>query len=156
MADSQLKQKITDDMKAAMRAKEQAKLSVIRLILAAIKQKEVDERIELTDEQVLAILNKMAKQRGESITQFQSAGRTELVEQEEFELSLIKNYLPEQLSEQEIQAIITDAIANTGAKSIRDMGKVMGVLKNKLQGRADMAAVSKLIKSQLELLNTTQ
>ena len=136
-------------MKAAMKGGEKAKLGVIRLILAAIKQKEVDERIELNDEQVLAILDKMVKQRRDSITQYEDAGRTELADQEKFEITVIQAYLPEQLGEAEILAMIDDAIASTGASSMKDMGKLMGVLKPKLQGRADMGQASALVKQKL-------
>lgn len=136
-------------MKAAMKGGDKAKLGVIRLILAAIKQKEVDDRIELNDEQVLAILDKMVKQRRDSITQYEDAGRTELADQEKFEITVIQAYLPEQLGEAEILAMIDDAIASTGASSMKDMGKLMGVLKPKLQGRADMGQASALVKQKL-------
>jgi uncharacterized protein YqeY len=149
MADCALKQRITDDMKSAMRAKEKERLGVIRLILADIKRKEVDERIELDDAMVLAILDKMVKQRRDSIQQFTNAGRDELAKQEEFEISVIQDYLPKQLTEAEITALINAAIKDTGAASMQDMGKVMAQLKPELQGRADMGAVSKLIKSLL-------
>ncbi|MGD2118865.1 MAG: GatB/YqeY domain-containing protein [Chromatiales bacterium] len=144
-----LKQQITDDMKAAMKGGDKPRLGVIRLILAALKQKEVDERIELNDEQVLAILDKMVKQRRDSISQYEQAGRTELADQEKFEIDVIQTYLPEQLDAAEIQSMIEDAISNTGASSMKDMGKIMGMLKPKLQGRADMGAVSGLIKQKL-------
>ena len=144
-----LKQQIQDDMKAAMKGGDKPKLGVIRLILAAIKQKEVDERIELNDEQVLAILDKMVKQRRDSITQYEDAGRTELADQEKFEITVIQAYLPEQLGEAEILAMIDEAIASTGASSMKDMGKLMGVLKPKLQGRADMGQASALVKQKL-------
>jgi len=144
-----LKQQITDDMKAAMKGGDKPRLGVIRLILAAIKQKEVDERIELNDEQVLAILDKMVKQRRDSITQYEDAGRTELADQEKFEVGIIQEYLPEQLDEAAILAMIDEAIAETGAASMKDMGKLMGVLKPKLQGRADMGQASALVKQKL-------
>ena len=144
-----LKQQIQDDMKAAMKGGDKPKLGVIRLILAAIKQKEVDERIELNDEQVLAILDKMVKQRRDSITQYEDAGRTELADQEKFEITVIQAYLPEQLGEAEILSMIDEAVASTGASSMKDMGKLMGVLKPKLQGRADMGQASALVKQKL-------
>jgi len=144
-----LKQQITDDMKAAMKGGDKPRLGVIRLILAAIKQKEVDERIELNDEQVLAILDKMVKQRRDSITQYEDAGRTELADQEKFEIGIIQDYLPEQLDEAAILKMIDEAIAETGAASMKDMGKLMGVLKPKLQGRADMGQASGLVKQKL-------
>lgn len=144
-----LKDQITDDMKSAMRAKDQARLSAIRLLLAAIKQREVDERIELDDEQVLAIITKMVKQRRDSIKQFTEAGRKDLVDQEAYEISVIENYLPPQLDEQEIAQLIEQSIQATGAKSMQDMGKVMGDLRPKIQGRADMGIVSAKIKALL-------
>lgn len=144
-----LKDRIQQEMKDAMRSGDKSRLGTIRLILAAIKQKEVDERIELDDAAVTTVLDKMAKQRRESITQFEQAGRDDLVKQEAFELTLIQEYLPEQLSEAEINALIDAAMSATGASSIKDMGKVMGQLKPKLQGRADMGAVSALIKARL-------
>ncbi|WP_457674218.1 GatB/YqeY domain-containing protein [Thiolapillus sp.] len=146
---SALKQRITDDMKAAMKGGDKARLGVIRLILAALKQIEVDERIELDDTRVLAILDKMVKQRRDSIAQYESAGRTELAEQEQFEIGIIQDYLPQQLSEEEIATLIDEALAATGASSMKDMGKLMGWLKPKLQGRADMGAVSASIKQKL-------
>jgi len=144
-----LKERIQQDIKEAMRAKDKQRLGAIRLITAAIKQREVDERIELDDTQVIAVLDKMAKQRRESISQFEKASRDDLIAQENFELELIQSYLPEQLGEDEINALIGDALQSTGAASIKDMGKVMGQLKPKLQGRADMATVSALIKARL-------
>ncbi|MCP3666968.1 MAG: GatB/YqeY domain-containing protein [Gammaproteobacteria bacterium] len=144
-----LKQQIQDEMKACMKAGDKPRLGVIRLILAAIKQREVDERIELSDDQVLVVLDKMVKQRRDSLDQFTKAGRNDLAEQESFELDIIKTYLPEALSDEEIATLITEAVTETGAQSMKDMGKVMGILKPKLQGRADMGAVSKLIKSKL-------
>lgn len=144
-----LKDRIQQDVKDAMRAKEKQRLATIRLITAAIKQREVDERIELDDEQVLVVLDKMCKQRRESISQFEKAGRDDLIAREASELEIIQGYLPEQLGEDEIAAMIDTVMADTGASSIKDMGKVMGQLKPKLQGRADMAAVSALIKNKL-------
>jgi hypothetical protein len=145
-----IKDRIQQDMKDAMRAKDKARLGTIRLILAAIKQREVDERIELDDEQVIVVLDKMAKQRRESISQFEQASRDDLIAQENFELGIIQPYLPEALGEDELNALIEAAMAATGASSIKDMGKVMGQLKPKIQGRADMGAVSALIKSRLQ------
>ncbi len=145
-----LKDRIQQDMKDAMRAKEKSRLGTIRLILAAIKQREVDERIELDDAQVIAVLDKMTKQRRESISQFEQAGREDLVAQENAELGVIRPYLPEALGEDELNALIDAAMEATGASSIKDMGKVMGQLKPKIQGRADMGAVSALIKSRLQ------
>lgn len=144
-----LKQRIQDDMKSAMKGGDKRKLGVIRLIMAAIKQREVDERIELDDDQVLAVLDKMVKQRRDSIEQYAKAGRDELAEQEQFEIEVLQEYLPEALSEEEITDLIKQAMADTGAESMRDMGKVMGILKPKLQGRADMGAVSAKIKQLL-------
>ncbi|MEJ2347359.1 MAG: GatB/YqeY domain-containing protein [Gammaproteobacteria bacterium] len=145
-----LKQRITEDMKTAMRAGDKRRLGVIRLIMAAIKQREVDERIDgLSDEQVLAVLDKMVKQRRESVTQYEKAGRDDLAEQETFEIQVLQGYLPEALSNSEIDALIEQALTDTGASSMKDMGKVMGVLKPKLQGRADMGAVSARIKARL-------
>jgi uncharacterized protein YqeY len=144
-----LKDTLQQDMKAAMRAADKRRLGVIRLINAAIKQREVDERVELDDTQVIAVLDKMAKQRRESIDQYEKAGRTDLVEQEDFELEILKTYLPEQLSDADIDAMIDAAITATGAGSMKDMGKVMGQLKDKLAGRADMGAVSGKIKARL-------
>jgi len=144
-----LKQRITEDMKAAMRAKDKQRLGTIRLILAAIKQREVDERTTLDDGQVLAVLDKMVKQRRESVAQYESAGRTDLAEQETYEIGILQGYMPAALSEAEIDALIGDAIAAAGASSIKDMGKVMGVLKPRLQGRADMGQVSQIIKQRL-------
>ncbi|MES9962535.1 MAG: GatB/YqeY domain-containing protein [Candidatus Sedimenticola sp. 20ELBAFRAG] len=144
-----LKQRIQDEMKAAMKGGDKPRLGTIRLIMAAIKQREVDERIELDDEQVLVVLDKMVKQRRDSITQYEKAGRTELAEQEHYEIGVLQDYLPEALGEDEITALVADAIANSGAESIRDMGKVMGQLKPQIQGRADMGAVSALVKQQL-------
>ncbi len=144
-----LKQQINDDMKAAMRAKETARLGAIRLLLAAMKQREVDERIELTDADVVAIIEKMLKQRRDSISQYEAAGRQDLVDVEKFEVSVLQTYMPQQLSEAEIVSAIAEAIAATGAAGPQDMGKVMGIVKPKLAGRADMGKVSGLIKAQL-------
>jgi uncharacterized protein YqeY len=144
-----LKQQITEDMKTAMRAKETARLGAIRLLLAAMKQREVDERIELTDADVVSIIEKMLKQRRDSISQYKAANRQDLVDVEEFEVTVLQTYMPQQLSEAEISAAIAEAIAATGAAGPQDMGKVMGVVKPKLAGRADMGKVSGLIKAQL-------
>ncbi len=144
-----LKQQINDDMKAAMRAKETARLGAIRLLLAAMKQREVDERVELADADVVSIIEKMLKQRRDSISQYEAAGRQDLAEAEKFEVSVLQAYMPQQLSEAEIVAAIAEAIAATGAAGPQDMGKVMGVVKPKLAGRADMGKVSGLIKAQL-------
>lgn len=147
MAD--IKSQISDDVKAAMRSKDKERLGALRLITAAFKQKEVDERIELSDEQVIVILDKMAKQHRDSIAQFNEANRDDLVEIEQFELDIIDAYLPAKLSDEEISALIEGAISKSGAESIKDMGKVMGMLKGELQGRADMGKVSGLIKAKL-------
>ena len=146
---SKLKQLITDDMKLAMKAQDKSALKAIRMILGAIKQKEIDERINLDDTQVLAVIQKMVKQRKDSISQFSDAGRSDLVEVEEAELSIINNYMPKQLSEAEIEAAVVKAIADSGADSMKDMGKLMGILKGQLDGKADMGRVSQLIKSKL-------
>ena len=146
---SKLKQLITDDMKLAMKAQDKSALKAIRMILGAIKQKEIDERINLDDTQVLAVIQKMVKQRKDSISQFSDAGRSDLVEVEEAELSIINNYMPKQLSEAEIEAAVVKAIADSGADSMKDMGKLMGTLKGQLDGKADMGQVSQLIKSKL-------
>ncbi len=144
-----LKERISADMKAAMKAKDKKRLGIIRLIQAAIKQREVDERIVLDDAQVIAVLDKMVKQRRESIRQYEQAGRQDLAEQESYEIRICQTYLPEAMSAEEIQSHIASALAETGAATMRDMGKVMGILKPKLQGRADLAAVSNLVKQQL-------
>ena len=144
-----LKQKITDDMKAAMRAGDKDRLGVIRMAMAAIKQREVDERIELSDADTLAVIEKMVKQRRESITQYEKGNRPELAAIEAAEIGILTDYLPEPLSAAEIDAIIDKAIADTGASSMRDMGKVMAAVKDAAQGRADMAAVSATIKGRL-------
>jgi uncharacterized protein YqeY len=146
---SPLTARINDDVKAAMKAKDKPRLGVLRLITAAIKQREVDEQITLSDEQVLAVLEKMVKQRKDSITQYEKAGRDELAQQEAFEIGIIQEYMPEQLSDDEIDALIAEAISSSGAESMKDMGKVMGLLKPKLAGRADMGAVSAKIKAKL-------
>jgi uncharacterized protein YqeY len=144
-----LKERITEDMKSAMRAGEKERLATIRLILAAIKQREVDERISLDDTQVLSVVEKMVKQRKEAITQFEAGGRADLVAKETAEVAILQAYLPAQLSDAELDALITEAISSTGASSVKDMGKVMGVVKAKAQGRADMGAVSARIKQKL-------
>ena len=144
-----LKTQLTDDMKAAMKGGDKSRLAVIRLINAAIKQREVDERIELNDEQVLAVLDKMVKQRRDSIKQYTDAGRTDLADVEQAEVEIIQGYLPAALSDEEIAAIIEQAISETGASSMADMGKVMGKVKPQVQGRADMGAVSGLVKAKL-------
>jgi uncharacterized protein YqeY len=144
-----LKERIQQDMKDAMRAADKPRLGTIRLMLAAIKQIEVDERKDLDDVEVTVVLDRMVKQRRESISQFEKAGRTDLVDQEAAELAIIQTYLPEPLSESALNALIDEAMAQTGAASIKDMGKVMALLKPKLQGRADMGAVSALIKARL-------
>ena len=144
-----LKTRILDDVKHAMRARERDSLAALRLITAAIKQKEVDERIELDDGQVLGVLDKMVKQRRESLEQFELAGREDLAEKERFELSLIQTYLPEQLGEDELAALILSTITELGATSIRNMGQVMNTLRSQVQGRADMKAVSQAVKQQL-------
>ena len=144
-----LKERITEDMKAAMRAGEKDRLGVIRMLQAAIKQREVDERITLDDAQVIAVLEKMVKQRRESISQFQAGGRADLVAKETAELALLQGYLPAQLSDAELDALITAAIAQTGAASVKDMGKVMGIVKGQAAGKADMGAVGARIKARL-------
>ena len=144
-----LKERITDDMKAAMRAGEKERLGLIRMITDAIKQREVDERIVLDDTQVLIVLEKMIKQRKESLVQFQAGNRQDLVEKEAAEITLLQGYLPSQLSAAEIDALIAEAVAATGATSIKDMGKVMAVIKGKAQGRADLGKVGAIIKAKL-------
>ncbi len=146
---SELKQRITDDMKSAMKAKDKQALKAVRMILEAIKQKEIDERIELDDTQAMAVIQKMVKQRKDSISQFSDAGRTDLVEIEEAELEIINNYMPEQLGDEEVASAVDKAINDSGANSMKDMGKLMGMLKVQLQGKADMSLVSQLIKSRL-------
>ncbi|HAU1639641.1 TPA: GatB/YqeY domain-containing protein [Legionella pneumophila] len=144
-----IKEQINNDIKDAMRAKDKNLLNALRLISAAVKQIEVDERIEVDNERMLVILDKMSKQRKESIAQFEKANRDDLVAQEQFELDVIAKYLPEPLTDDEIDALISDAIKSTGAEKMSDMGKVLAILKPKLQGRADMAQVSARIKAQL-------
>jgi uncharacterized protein YqeY len=144
-----LTDRIKDDMKAAMKGGDKARLGVIRLILAAIKQVEVDERIVLDNERVILVLDKMLKQRRESIRQFAEAGRDDLVAIEEAEIPVIQDFLPQALTEAEIDAMVKDAVAESGAESVKDMGKVMALLKAKMQGRADMSAVSNKIKAAL-------
>ena len=144
-----LKTRIQEDVKVAMRSRDRERLGALRLVSAAIKQKEVDERIDLNDDQVLAVLDKMAKQRRESLEQYQRAGRDDLVVREQFELDLIQGYLPEALGEQELAGMIQAAIQQLGATSVRDMGAVMNALRSQVQGRADMKAVSEAVKAQL-------
>ena len=144
-----LTNRIKEDMKVAMKAGDKDRLGVIRLILAAIKQREVDERIELNDEQVIVVLDKMLKQRRESIKHYQGAGRTDLTEVEEAEIVVIQDYLPQPLTEAEVNTLVGDAVTEVGAASIKDMGKVMAILKPKMQGRADMSTVSGKIKAAL-------
>jgi uncharacterized protein YqeY len=144
-----LKDRINDDMKAAMRARETGRLGTIRLLLAAIKQREVDERVTLDDAGITAVIDKMIKQRKDSISQFEAAGRTDLASSESAELAVLAEYMPAQLSEAEVAAEVQAAVAQTGAAGPQDMGKVMGVLKPKLAGRADMTAVSSLVKAAL-------
>jgi uncharacterized protein YqeY len=144
-----LKERITEDMKSAMRAGEKERLGTVRLALAAIKQREVDERIVLDDTQVLAVLEKMIKQRKEAITQFQAGGRADLVAKETAEVTLLEAYLPARLSDAELDALIAGAIASTGATSAKDMGKVMALVKSQSQGRADMGVVSARVKEKL-------
>jgi uncharacterized protein YqeY len=146
---STLKPQLTTDMKSSMKSGDKKRLGVIRLMLAAIKQIEVDERIELDDTRILAVFDKMAKQRRESISHYSDAGRDDLVAVEQAEIEIIQEYLPEALSEAEINDLVEQSIAATGAATIKDMGKLMGVLKPQLQGRADMGKVSQLIKSRL-------
>jgi uncharacterized protein YqeY len=148
MADT-LKQRLDAEMKSAMRAKEKERLGAVRLILAAVKQREVDERIELTDGQVLEVMDKMLKQRRDSIAQYTSAGRDDLAAREEYEVAVIQGFMPAALSEAEVDALVGEAVAETGAASIKDMGKVMGVLRPKVQGRADMGAVGAKVKARL-------
>ena len=144
-----LKERITEDMKSAMRSGEKERLATIRLALAAIKQREVDERIVLDDTQVLAVLEKMIKQRKEAITQFQAGGRADLVAKESAEISVLESYLPARMGDAELDALIAAAIASTGAASAKDMGKVMALVKSQAQGRADMGAVSARVKEKL-------
>jgi hypothetical protein len=144
-----LKQRISEDIKTAMRAKDSDRLSALRLLSSAMKQREVDERIELTDDDILVVIDKMLKQRRDSITQFQAAGRQDLVDKEQFEVQVLNAYMPQALSAQEIEQAISEAITASGAKSMQDMSKVMAQLRPKLAGRADLAKVSGLVKSKL-------
>ena len=144
-----LKDQITEDMKSAMKAGEKDRLKVVRLILAAVKQIEIDKRIELDDAAVLSVLDKMVKQRRDSVEQFQNGGRNDLADIELAEIAILDTYLPEQLSEAELDALIDEAVSATGAESIRDMGKVMGQIKSKAAGRADMGAVGAKVKARL-------
>ena len=144
-----LKERIQEDMKAAMRAKDAAHLSAVRLLLAAMKQKEVDERVELGDADVLGVIEKMVKQRRESIAQYEKAARTDLAAQEQFEIGVLQAYLPQQLGEAELAQAVAAALAEAGAASVKDMGKVMALLKPRLAGKADMGKVSALVKAKL-------
>lgn len=144
-----LKLKINEDMKCAMKARETEKLSTIRMLLAAMKQVEVDERVELDDSRIMAIITKMVKQRQDSVRIYREAGRDDMADKEAAEITVLQAYLPQQLSADEIAAAVADAIAQTGASGMSDMGKVMGVLKGELAGRADMAVVSRLLKEKL-------
>lgn len=144
-----LKERIQEDMKAAMRAGERERLATVRLLLAAIKQREVDERITLDDAQVLAVLDKMVKQRRESIAQFESGGRPDLVAKESAEIAVLQSYMPEPLDEAAIEALIGEAIAQSGAQSVKDMGKVMAIVKVRAAGRADLGAIGARIKARL-------
>jgi len=149
MTDSVLKTRINDDVKTAMRSKDKQRLGTLRLLTAAIKQIEVDQRVELDNDQIIAVIEKMLKQRKDSIEQFEKAGRNELAEIEINEVTILKEFMPEQLSDAEVETLIDDAIATTGASAMKDMGKVMGLLKPKLAGKADMGAVSGKIKAKL-------
>jgi len=144
-----LKLQITEDMKTAMRAKDTARLGAIRLLLAAMKQREVDERIELTDSDIIAIIEKMIKQRRDSISQFEAASRQELADAEKFEISVLQTYMPQALSEEDVASVVAEAITASGAKTPQEMGKVIALLKPKLAGRADMGKVSALVKARL-------
>ena len=144
-----LKQRVNEDMKAAMRAKDPARLSAVRLLLAAMKQKEVDERIELSDADVLGIIDKMVKQRRESIAQYEKAARADLVAVEKFEIEVLSAYLPQQMGDAEVAQAIAAAVAESGASGVKDMGKVMALLRPRLAGRADMGKVSGLVKAKL-------
>ena len=146
---SALKELLVNDMKTAMREKDSARLEVIRLLRAAIQRKEVDDQIELDDDQVLAVIQKQIKQANDSITQFTQGNRADLADKEKFGLEIMQHYMPEQLSAEEIDSLVVEAIAQTGADSIKDMGKVIGLLKPKVQGRADMGQLSQKIKSAL-------
>ena len=149
MPQTHLKQRITEAMKAAMRARDKARLGTVRLALAEIKKVEIDERIDLDDSRITSILDKMVKQRRDSIKQFETAGRTDLVAQEQLEINVIKEFLPEALSEEELDTIIKDALEKSGASSMQDMGNLMGLVKPQVVGRADMGAVSQKIKAAL-------
>jgi uncharacterized protein YqeY len=149
MSDQTLKSRLREEMKAAMRAKDKQRLSTIRLIQAEIKRIEVDERIDVDDDRVLVVMDKMCKQRRDSIQQYTDAGRIELADIEAAEIVVIQEFLPSQLNQQELKDMVADAVASSGAESMKDMGKVMAILKPKLQGRADMGEVSKLIKAKL-------
>lgn len=144
-----VRQTISDDMKTFMRAKDSARLGAIRLLQAAIKQKEVDERIELNDDQIFSVIQKMLKQRKDSIEAYQKASRQDLIDQEQLEIEVLSKYMPEPLSEEEINQFIEEAIATSGSSVMKDMGKVVGILKSKVAGRADMAEVSKLVRQKL-------
>lgn len=144
-----LTQQIREDMKVAMRAKDSVRLGAVRLLLAAIKQREVDERIELSDADVIAVIDKMIKQRRDSIAQFEAAARHELAEAEKFEISVLQTYMPQPMTEAEVEAAVNDAISSSGAQSAQEMGKVIALLKPKLAGRADMGKVSALVKVRL-------
>jgi uncharacterized protein YqeY len=144
-----LTQQIREDMKTAMRAKDSVRLGAIRLLLAAIKQREVDERIELSDADVIAVINKMIKQRRDSIIQFEAAARQELADIEKFEISVLQTYMPQPMTEAEVDVAVNDAIASSGVQSAQEMGKVIALLKTKLAGRADMSKVSALVKARL-------
>ena len=146
---SNLKERLNEDVKVAMRNKDRDRLVTLRMITAAIKQKEVDERVELDDTRLLAIIDKMARQHRDSIQQFEAAGRTDLVDKEKTELAIVQGYLPEQLGEDEIKQLIQSAIQTTGASSVKDMGKVMAIIRPQIQGRADMTRTSELIKALL-------
>jgi uncharacterized protein YqeY len=144
-----LRERLNEEMKAAMKAREQEKLGALRLLLAAVKQREVDERITLDDAGVVAVVEKMIKQRRDSVSQYEKGARQDLADKEKFEISVLEGYLPQQLSQAEIESIVAEAVAATGAKSPAEMGKVMGVVKPKLAGRADMGKVSALVKARL-------
>jgi uncharacterized protein YqeY len=144
-----LREQLNEDIKTAMKAREQEKLATLRLMLSAVKQREVDERITLDDAGVIGVVEKMIKQRRESIAQFEKGGRQELADREKAEIAVLEGYLPQQLSQAEVEAIVAEAIASTGAKSAADMGKVMGIVKPKLVGKADMGKVSALVKAKL-------
>ena len=144
-----LRERLNEEIKTAMKAREPDRLAALRLMLAAVKQREVDERITLDDPAVVAVVEKMIKQRKDSISQYEKAARQDLADKEKYEISVIEAYLPQQLSQAEVDAIVAEAIADTGAKSAADMGKVMGIVKPKLAGRADMGKVSAMVKAKL-------